>query len=122
VQTKFDWDEVNTPIAILNRWGVSSLMGSDLPRDEEKPDPVRLILRLAGCGFPPSPKRPLPRAGKNAVYLRPPPALDETDYSFCKSTSSSTMTCHSIFSMAGKIRFIIFWIRKRLTSVHFQMI
>lgn len=52
MQTVFDWDEVNTLIAILNKQGVCYLMGSDLPRDEEQPDPVRLIQRLAGCGFP----------------------------------------------------------------------
>lgn len=52
MQTAFDWDEVNMLIAILNRQGVCYLMGSDLPRDEEEPDPVRLIQRLAGCGFP----------------------------------------------------------------------
>jgi hypothetical protein len=51
---RFDWDEVNSLIAILHTKGISYLMGngSPLSHDDECIDPVHLIKRLAACGYP----------------------------------------------------------------------
>jgi hypothetical protein len=51
---RFDWDEVNSLITILNTQGISYLMGSSssLSHDDECVDPVHLIKRLASCGYP----------------------------------------------------------------------
>jgi hypothetical protein len=51
----FDWDEVNTLIALLNAQGIAYLIGSDEPvlsAAEEKIDPVQLIRRLAASNYP----------------------------------------------------------------------
>jgi hypothetical protein len=53
VRVDFDWDEVNALIHILHTWGVNYLIGSDPPaQDIREDDPVRLIQRLASCGYP----------------------------------------------------------------------
>lgn len=51
---RFDWDEVNSLITILNKKGISYLMGSDssLSHNDECVDQVHLIKRLASCGYP----------------------------------------------------------------------
>jgi hypothetical protein len=51
----FDWDEVNTLIALLNAQGIAYLIGSDervLSAAEENIDPVQLIQRLAASNYP----------------------------------------------------------------------
>ncbi|MBA2395808.1 MAG: hypothetical protein H0V70_24030 [Ktedonobacteraceae bacterium] len=50
----FDWDEVNALIALLHIQGIAYLMGSDEPVDVNggTVEPVHLIQRLAGCGYP----------------------------------------------------------------------
>jgi hypothetical protein len=51
----FDWDEVNTLIALLNAQGIAYLVGSDEPVlsvAEENIDPVQLIQRLAVSNYP----------------------------------------------------------------------
>ena len=53
MRTDFDWDEVNALIHILRAWGIAYLIGSDPPAEDIKEDnPVRLIQRLASCGYP----------------------------------------------------------------------
>ena len=54
MKLKFDWDEVNSLIALLNAKGVNYLIGSDEPANEPvgEIDPVRLIQRLAACDYP----------------------------------------------------------------------
>ena len=51
---EFDWDEVDSLIAILHAKGIFYLMGNDssLNNDEDRIDPVHLIQRLAACGYP----------------------------------------------------------------------
>jgi hypothetical protein len=51
---RFDWDEVNTLINILHTQGIFYLMGdgSSLSHKDACVDPVRLIQRLAACGYP----------------------------------------------------------------------
>lgn len=51
----FDWDEVNTLIALLNAHGIAYLIGSDelvLSVNEANIDPVQLIQRLAASNYP----------------------------------------------------------------------
>jgi hypothetical protein len=54
MKNTFDWDEVNALIAILHTRGISYLMGSDEPVEVNDGivEPVHLIQRLAGCGYP----------------------------------------------------------------------
>lgn len=53
MRVDFDWGEVNALIHILHAWGVNYLIGSDPPaQDIREDDPVRLIQRLASCGYP----------------------------------------------------------------------
>lgn len=54
MKNAFDWDEVNTLIAILHTQGISYFMGSDEPvaTNGGTVEPVHLIQRLAGCGYP----------------------------------------------------------------------
>ncbi len=54
MNSRFDWDEVDSLIAILHTKGISYLMGngSSLSHDDGDVDPVRLIQRLAACGYP----------------------------------------------------------------------
>jgi hypothetical protein len=51
---RFDWDEVDSLITMLHAKGISYLMGngSSLSHDDAGGDPVRLIQRLAACGYP----------------------------------------------------------------------
>ena len=48
----FDWDEINMLIALLQRQGISYLMGSDMPSNIENVEIVHLIHRLAACNYP----------------------------------------------------------------------
>lgn len=49
----FDRNEVNALIHILRAWGIEYLIGSDPPAEGIREDnPVRLIQRLASCGYP----------------------------------------------------------------------
>jgi hypothetical protein len=52
MKVTFDWDEINMLIALLQREGISYLMGSDAPLHVGNVEPVRLIQRLAACGYP----------------------------------------------------------------------
>lgn len=54
MKIKFDWHEINSLIALLNAQGVHYLIGSEEPANEpiEEIEPVRLIQRLAACGYP----------------------------------------------------------------------
>lgn len=54
MNSNFDWDEVNSLITILHTKGISYLMGngSSFCQDDASVDPVRLIQRLAACGYP----------------------------------------------------------------------
>jgi hypothetical protein len=52
MKVTFDWDEINMLIALLQRQGISYLMGSDTPLNVEDVEIVRLIQRLAGCNYP----------------------------------------------------------------------
>ena len=52
----FDWNEVDSLIDLLHDQGVSYLMGNgsstDTDTDKRSIDPVQLLLRLTGCGYP----------------------------------------------------------------------
>lgn len=50
----FNWDEVDSLITLLHDRGVSYLMGngSSAGTNERSIDPVKLLLRLAACGYP----------------------------------------------------------------------
>lgn len=53
MRVDFEWEEVNALIHILHIWGINYLIGSDPPaEDTREADPVRLIQRLASCGYP----------------------------------------------------------------------
>ncbi len=53
MRVDFDWEEVNALIQILHAWGINYLIGSNPPaEDTREDDPVRLIQRLASCGYP----------------------------------------------------------------------
>jgi hypothetical protein len=51
---RFDWDEVDSLISILHAKGISYLMGNgaSLSQNDAGEDPIRLIQRLAACGYP----------------------------------------------------------------------
>ena len=51
---RFDWDEVDSLITMLHAKGISYLIGNgaSLSHDDAGGDPVRLIQRLAACGYP----------------------------------------------------------------------
>jgi hypothetical protein len=53
MNSRFDWDEVDSLITMLHAKGISYLMGngSSLSHNDTG-DPVRLIQRLAACGYP----------------------------------------------------------------------
>jgi hypothetical protein len=54
MNSRFDWDEVNSLIAVLHAKGISYLMGSEssLSTNDADIDAVHLIERLAACGYP----------------------------------------------------------------------
>jgi hypothetical protein len=52
MKVTFDWDEINMLIALLQRQGISYLMGSDTPSNVENVEIVHLIQRLAACNYP----------------------------------------------------------------------
>jgi hypothetical protein len=52
MKVTFDWDEINMLIALLQRQGISYLMGSDTPSNIENVEIVHLIHRLAACNYP----------------------------------------------------------------------
>ena len=52
MKVTFDWDEINMLIALLQRQGISYLMGSDMPSNIENVEIVHLIHRLAACNYP----------------------------------------------------------------------
>ncbi len=54
METAFDWNEVNTLIAILHTKGIAYLIGDDLQVNagDTLIGPVQLIQRLAACNYP----------------------------------------------------------------------
>lgn len=54
IDMTFDWDEVNSLIFLLQSQGTLYLRGATEPKREENEhvDPVHLLQRLAGCGYP----------------------------------------------------------------------
>lgn len=53
MDSRFDWDEVNSLITILHTQGISYLMGNESSLDNDAHvDAVHLIQRLAACGYP----------------------------------------------------------------------
>lgn len=54
LNSRFDWDEVDSLISLLDAQGISYLIGngSSVSEDSGKIDPVHLIQRLAACGYP----------------------------------------------------------------------
>ncbi len=54
MEITFDWDEIDSLITILQKKGISYLLGngSSARKDAENGDPAHLIHRLAACGYP----------------------------------------------------------------------
>ncbi len=54
IDMTFDWDEVNFLIFLLQSKGVLYLRGATEPKlgENENVDPIHLLQRLAGCGYP----------------------------------------------------------------------
>ncbi len=54
LNSRFDWQEVDTLITLLHAQGISYLMGNGLSvsEDDNSVAPVHLIQRLAACGYP----------------------------------------------------------------------
>lgn len=54
LNSRFDWNEVDSLISLLHAQGISYLIGngSSVSKDGEIIDPVDLIQRLASCGYP----------------------------------------------------------------------
>ncbi|MDQ2884856.1 MAG: hypothetical protein M3Y39_02090 [Chloroflexota bacterium] len=52
MKVTFDWDEINLLIALLQRQGISYLLGSDTPSNVENVERVHLIQQLAACNYP----------------------------------------------------------------------
>jgi hypothetical protein len=54
LNSRFDWDEVDSLITLLHAQGISYLMGngSSMNEDDSSVAPVHLIQRLAACGYP----------------------------------------------------------------------
>lgn len=50
----FDWQEVDSLISLLRAQGISYLLGngSSVSEEDESRGPVRLVQRLAACGYP----------------------------------------------------------------------
>ncbi len=54
LNTTFDWKEIDSLIRLLHAYGIRYLMGNGSSEDQEEEhvEPVHLIQRLAGCGYP----------------------------------------------------------------------
>jgi hypothetical protein len=53
LNTTFDWKEIDSLIRLLHAYGICYLMGNGSSENqEEHVEPVHLIQRLAGCGYP----------------------------------------------------------------------
>src|SRR5881275_208250 len=54
INSRFDWDEVDSLITLLHAKGIFYLMGngSSVSEDDSSVVPVHLIQRLAACSYP----------------------------------------------------------------------